>query len=439
MYALPPGLVPAIVRIVELDFDVLVVGGGIAGCAAALAAAAAGRRVGLVRAAPGATALVAGGWAGPLPEPLGAALARAGMPFEPAPSPLPHPTGRLDGYALAAPAQRAATPLGGALVCGISGLAGFPASALARAWGARSAVMAGAVVLDAGPIPRGGWSPASLAARLEREPGPLAESLAGAVRRVGAARVVFPAVLGVERVDAVRAILEDAAGVPVGEALGTPPSLPGWRLDRALARALGEAGVAVVAGRVVDRVTEGPRLKQVLVRSAHGTAPRGMPDGTEPIDADRDGSTYAIGSGGASHGETGTVVNPGNPGDTVRITARSFVLATGKYLAGGIRAEDRFLEPALGCPVWVEYLGSTFGAPDPLALTHPDREADQPLLRAGVRTDDAGRPVDRRGDVVYENVRVAGTVRSGIDAAAPGLGHAAADGWRAGELAAEDV
>lgn len=128
-----------------------------------------------------------------------------------------------------------------------------------------------------------------------------------------------------------------------------------------------------------------------------------------------------------------------NPGEAVRITARSFVLATGKYLAGGIRADDRFLEPALGCPVWVEYLGSTYDAPDPLALTHPDREADQPLLRAGVRTDDAGRPVDRRGDVVYENVRVAGTVRSGIDAAAPGLGHAAADGWRAGELAAEDV
>ena len=71
----------------------------------------AGRRVGLVRAAPGATAMVAGGWAGPLPEPLGAALARAGMPFEPASSPLPHPAGRLDGYALAAPAQRAATPL----------------------------------------------------------------------------------------------------------------------------------------------------------------------------------------------------------------------------------------------------------------------------------------------------------------------------------------
>jgi len=40
VYALPPGLVPAIVRIVELDFDVLVVGGGIAGSAAALAAAA---------------------------------------------------------------------------------------------------------------------------------------------------------------------------------------------------------------------------------------------------------------------------------------------------------------------------------------------------------------------------------------------------------------
>lgn len=409
MYALPPGSVPAIVRIVELHFDVLIVGGGIAGCAAALAASAAGRRVGLVRAAPGATALSAGGWTGPLPDRLGAALARAGLPFAPAPAPLPHPAGRLDVYDLAAPSQRAAAPIEDALVCGIVGLAGFPARALARAWGARGAGPAGAATLEAGPVPRGGWSPASLAAYLEREPARLAEALADAVRRASAARAVLPAVLGVERVDDVRAALEAAAGVPVGEALGAPPSLPGWRLERALATALDEAGVTVLPGRVVDRAMEARRVSAVWVRPAPA-------------------------SGAAAEAVAGPP-----PVESVQIAARSFVLATGKYLAGGIRADDRLLEPALGCPVWIEYLGAMFDEADPLALTHPDHAAEQPLLRAGVRTDDAGRPVDRRGDVVYENVRVAGSVRAGVDAAAPGLGHAAADGWRAGELAAEDA
>lgn len=411
-------------RDVTQDFDVLVVGGGIAGCAAALAAAAAGRRVGIVRAAPGVTTLAAGGWAGPLPERLGAALARAGLPFGPAPSPLPHPAGRLDAYDFAAASHLAGAPLDGALVCGIAGLAGFPASALARAWGAGGVDPAGASVLDAGSLPPGGWSPAALASYLEREPERLAEALAAAVRRTGATRVVLPSVLGVDRVAEVRAALEDAAGVPVGEALGTPPSLPGWRLDRALSLALDEAGVTVVAGRVVDRVVDGANVRAVAVR---------------PAGVGASGPSGLAGRDGRRNGTVGDLRAAPSPDGMLRISARSFVLATGKYLAGGIRADERFEEPAFGCPVRADYLGATFEAPDSLALTLPDRNAEQPLLRVGVRTDDAARPVDRRGAVVYENVRVAGTVRADTDAAAPGLGHSAADGWRAGELAAEDA
>ncbi|HEX7117740.1 MAG TPA: FAD-binding protein [Longimicrobiales bacterium] len=382
----------------DLRFDVLVLGGGIAGSAAALAAAGRGRRVAVVHAAPGVTALAAGGWSGPLPEGLGAALERAGLPYAPAGAPLPHPTGRVDRYDRAAPAQRAAAPLAGALICGIVGLPGFRAAALARVWGAGAGAPAGAVVLEAGRVPPGGWSPASLAALLEREPGRLADALADAVRRSGATRAVFPAVLGIEGADGVRAALASAAGVPVGEALGVPPSVPGWRLERALDAALRAAGVERVRGRVVDRQVDGRRVRAVLVRppAAQGT-------------------------------------------DPMRIEADAFVLATGKYLAGGIRAGARFEEPALGCPVRVDHVGATFEIPDPLALTHAERSADQPLLRAGVRTDDAARPIGGGGDVVYENVRIAGSVRAGWDAAAPGLGHAAADGWRAGERAAGEA
>ena len=121
------------------------------------------------------------------------------------------------------------------------------------------------------------------------------------------------------------------------------------------------------------------------------------------------------------------------------MAARAFVLAGGKFAGGGIVADERLHEPALGCPVWVEHLGAAFHAPEPLALTRPERDAAQPLLGAGVRDDGSGRPVDPRGDVVYRNVRVAGSIRAGIETARLGLGEAAADGWAMGEAAAGEA
>src|SRR5690606_41977232 len=59
-------------------FDVLVIGGGAAGVAAALAAAGRGARAGLVRPGPGVTAMAGGGWAGARPDPRAAAPAGAG-------------------------------------------------------------------------------------------------------------------------------------------------------------------------------------------------------------------------------------------------------------------------------------------------------------------------------------------------------------------------
>ena len=329
-----------------------------------------------------------------MPPALGSALEAAGLPHEPPSSPLPHPHGDLRRYDLAAPAQAAAVIEDGALVCGILGLPGFTAPALARLWGDAAGVRLAAATLDAGPrTPPAGWSPVALAAALDREPGPLADALARAVRDAGATRAILPPVLGLERGEDVRAALAAAAGVPVGEMLGVPPSVPGWRLDRALLAAAEAHGVEVLAGRAGDPVAENGRVAAVSVRAD---------DGAEQ-----------------------------------RLTARAVVLASGKFVGGGIVADPRLREPALGCPVWVEHLGSTFDAPEPLALTRPEREAPQPLLGAGVRDDGSGRPVNQRGNVVYANVRVAGSIRAGIATARLGLGEAAADGWAMAEAAAD--
>ncbi|HEX7090913.1 MAG TPA: FAD-binding protein [Longimicrobiales bacterium] len=374
-------------------YDVVVIGGGAAGVAAALAAAARGSRVALVRAGPGATALAAGAWRGPLPAGTGRALAAAGLVLEPPAGPLPHPWGALERAELAAPAQAAAAIEEGALVCGVAGLPGYRPAALVRLWGDAAGARLAAATLDLGALtPPAGWAPAALAAALERDPAPLAEALARAVRDAGARRAILPPVLGLDRAEAVRSALADAAGVPVGEMLAVPPSLPGLRLDRALLAAARAAGVEVIAGRAGEPVV-------------------------------RDGTVESVRVHGASAPES--------------VAAREFVLATGKFAGGGIVADERLREPALGCPVWVEHLGAAFDAPEPLALTRPERAAPQPLLAAGVREDGAGRPVGRRGEVVYRNVRVAGSIRAGREAAALGLGHAAADGWEMGERAAD--
>lgn len=361
-----------------------------AGFAAALAAASGGARVTLVHAAPGATALTAGAWCGPLRLELRSALAHAGSSFLPTFGALPHPAGTLLSCDHAAAAHVPAAhvpaahvssaPLEEALVCGIAGLPGFHAPALARLWtGTGASPRHATLTLDG--TPAGGWSQVSLAAALERDPSTLCRALE---RVTGAAsRIVLPAVLGMADGDAVRSRLTAAAGVPVTEALGVAPSLPGWRLHRSIARALEAAGVDVHRGRAA------------LARSTH----------------DRLEAIRVTGDDG-----------------TITIEARACVLATGKYSGGGIVAGQRFTESVLGLTVAVERFGRVFEDVEPIALTDPDANDAQPLLLVGVDP----------AEVPFTNVHVAGTVRAGIDAAAWRIGDVAEDGWRAGAAAAQE-
>jgi anaerobic glycerol-3-phosphate dehydrogenase len=113
------------------------------------------------------------------------------------------------------------------------------------------------------------------------------------------------------------------------------------------------------------------------------------------------------------------------------------VLATGKYIGGGIAADPRFTETVFGVDVAIERFGRVFrDATAVLALTDPARHEPQPLLALGVATDAQSRPVTASGDVAFDNVFVAGSVRAGIETATPGLAVATHDGWAAGERAA---
>jgi glycerol-3-phosphate dehydrogenase subunit B len=369
-----------------------VIGGGIAGTAAALASARRGARVTLVRAAPGATALCMGGWHGAMPSELAAEFDAAGHAWMRAAHKLPAPDGTLRSFDFAAQAQAAARLTGTTLVCGFTGLTGFRADVLAQLWGDALSCAPRSCAITLRDTPAAGWSPASLAGRIERECDDVATQLGQRAREHGAETIVLPAVLGFDRVAEVRAALEHSTGVTIAETLGAAPSLPGWRLQTALDRMLARASVTIEAGRVVDRRARGTELQAVTVRQ----------DGAQR-----------------------------------ELTAATFVLATGKFIGGGIEAHGEFHEPALGCPLWIDHLGERFEANEPLTLTNADRRAEQPLLSVGVATDGKGKPVSPGGEPFYDNVWVAGAVRAEHTVGVHGLGAAAQDGWHAGEQAAQ--
>jgi glycerol-3-phosphate dehydrogenase subunit B len=377
--------------------DVLVLGGGVAGVAAALAAAGAGARVTVVRRGPGATALVAGGWEAPPPAPVRTALAAAGLTLVAREGALPHPDGHLVQCG-AAPDEHARAALdnttGPVLVCGIAGLPAFRPRPLAALWADAAGMPPGglqAALLELPETPAGGWSPAALAARIQTHPHEMGGALARAAGTHSATRVIVPPVLGLERSEPTLSAVRDAAGVEIGEALGVAPSIPGWRLDRALLRTLDGAGVTVVRGSAAVRETDGQRIRSVTVS--------------------------------------------GDGGDVI-IRAAAFVLATGKFIGGGITAESAYAESVFGCDVAVERFGSPIADPGAaLVLTDPARLEPQPLLAIGVRTDTTHAPLLAGGGVAFDNVVVAGTVRYGIETSA-GLGSTADDGWNAGERAA---
>jgi glycerol-3-phosphate dehydrogenase subunit B len=382
-----------------LSTDVLILGGGIAGVAAALAARSRGARTVLIRQGPGATALASGGWVGSPPAPLLHALATAGLPLEPCTARLPHPEGRLLHADLAPESHAGAAIESGAelgLVCGIAGLPSFRPAALTVLWShaadlPRHALQPVTLVLPA--TPAAGWSPVSLAAVLEEDPQRLAGPLARAAREHGAARAFLPAILGMNEHARVLAEVRKTAGVAIGEALGVAPSLPGWRLDQALMRALDLAGVTVLTGRVKQRTSADRLVTAVTATTSQGN---------------------------------------------VSIRTGALVLATGKFIGGGIATSAEFVEAALGSDVARDRIDGRFrDASESIALTDAGRRMPQSLLSMGVRSNEDGQPLSARGEVAVTNAFLAGAVRAGTETALLGLGHAAAQGWAAGLRAAD--
>ncbi len=444
----------------------LVVGGGLAGAAAALELAERGAEVRLLRAAPGATALswgtldVAG--AAPLPgglpvrdplrgewlAPAARAVLLARRPAHPYGRLLPpeptesaatalakEATGALDGWLAPQGLRVMGSPestlwiadVRGALRAGdfaltgtaegalddaaelawveMPGLAGWDARPAARAFAAERAALNlparshRVVRLELPPaLLEPGGSPARLAARLETPDG--LEVLRRALAPLGAEGrlLLLPPVLGLGGVARVLAALRESAGCRVGELAGAPPhAVAGLRLDRALAGALAASGV---------------EQRGALVRAVVEQAGR------------------AIG-----------VELQGEEGATERLEAEAVVLATGRFVAGGLVERDGALaEPLLDLPLH-DASGQRVDGTPARRLVVRAYTASQPLYEAGVRTDRRLRPLGADGRARLPNLFAAGDLIGGTDPAhdRSGLGVALVTGRAAGAEAFESL
>jgi glycerol-3-phosphate dehydrogenase subunit B len=216
----------------------------------------------------------------------------------------------------------------------------------------------------------------------------LAEAVAAELD--GHGRVGFPAMLGDDHDDAVRAELEDRLGAAVFDIPTGPPSLLGMQLEDRLISALDAAGVRMASGNpAVGYEADEGRIESVLV--------------------DRRGTE-------------------------VPYYADEFVLATGGLVGKGIDSDrESVTEPLFGCHV-----------------SHPDDRyewseaaafGDHAFARFGVDPDDDLRPRDESGDEHFANLRAAGGVLGGADVAREksAAGVSLATGAYAGRRAGEEV
>jgi glycerol-3-phosphate dehydrogenase subunit B len=178
----------------------------------------------------------------------------------------------------------------------------------------------------------------------------------------------FPPVLGMVHTAKIVEALSKVTDCHVAEVLPTLPSVPGWRLADAILRYFHQQGYDVLAGEVVGYESQGRNIQALKVH----------------------------------HGQ-----------ERVKVQAKKVILATGKFLGGGLRQTPPWHESIFGLPLWIE--GKPLEDWDTKALTRDDYEGFQPWRSVGVRVNSWGQPLGIEEEPRFENLYAAGQILSGWD------------------------
>ncbi len=379
-----------------MSANVLVIGGGVAGCMAAASAVRAGASVTMVSRSVGATALSSGavmldgldGWPGgkrdlaEVLEVLGSLVPLSGDPSSR--RTYLSSSGALASAHLVMPGHAAGALEGlahGSVLClGLRGFGGWHAGSMSRRLEA-SGIRAGHATVVVEGLSRD-WDLSAFAiAQYLDEPearGRLSAAFAAEASKGAWEAVALPPVMGLESWREVGEQLDASLGRPWFETLSTLPSVPGNRFHRSLQSSVRALGVTMLHAEVTRSFIDGGGR---VVRLE------------------------------AQDGETVHVLEPD-----------SIVLATGRFVSGGLVLAERTLESVLDLPV---RQGQGAGRDDGMML-------------AGVDVGEDMRPRDVAGRVTVTNVLVAGSLLHGADCVSgrAGIGLAAVTGMRAGVKAA---
>lgn len=207
--------------------------------------------------------------------------------------------------------------------------------------------------------------PVELAQRLDREETFVAAGQAIVRYLEGKVytHLLLPPVMGIENTPAILEALRRITGLAAAETLSGPMSVPGWRLQAAIERFFQERGIERLEGEAVGFDAEGRRIKSLYVHQ-----------------------------GDQRH----------------KVRAKAVILATGKYVGGGVERRGRWKEPIFNLPLFLQ--GKALRAQTLPQVSRPGVAERQPFLAAGAAINPMGQPLDADGQVVYDNLFAAGAV-----------------------------
>jgi len=178
----------------------------------------------------------------------------------------------------------------------------------------------------------------------------------------GTARIAFPAVLGLEHASEVINDLEKRLGVPIFEIPTLPPSLPGWRINQILVKAIESRGGKVENGiQALSAMVDNGRIVSIINEAAARQR---------------------------------------------SLQASRFILATGGLLGGGLHTDYKggIQEMIMNLPViapgrFSEWLDTEFLS-----------QTGHPVFQSGIKVDEKFQPISEDGLPIYNNLSIIGNI-----------------------------